>query len=81
MINDGAIRKTKALAEVADDLSIRQSQLALAWCLKNPNVSTAIIGATRVGQVEENVAAVEALEKLNDSVMKRIESILEDGEA
>jgi len=80
MINEGAIRKTKALAEVAGDLGIRQSQLALAWCLKNSNVSTAIIGATRAEQVEENVAAVEALEKLDESVMERIESILEDDE-
>ena len=52
------------------------AQLALAWCLKNPNVSTAIIGATRPEQVTENVAAVAQVEKLTADVMQRIEVIL-----
>lgn len=77
MVNEETLRKTKALGEIAGALGIKQSQLALAWCLKNPNVSTAIIGATRAAQIKENVGAVEAMEKLDDSVMEQIELILQ----
>jgi voltage-dependent potassium channel beta subunit len=67
-------RKLTALAE--KELGVPMAHLALAWCLKNPNVSTAIIGATKVKQVEENAKAVEAVGKLTDDVMNRIEEIL-----
>jgi aryl-alcohol dehydrogenase-like predicted oxidoreductase len=76
MVNEGAIAKVRAIGEIAADLGIKTSQLALAWCFKNPNVSTAIIGATKAAQVEENVAAVEAIDKLDEAVMQRIESVL-----
>ncbi|MFP4067275.1 MAG: potassium channel beta subunit family protein [Spirochaetaceae bacterium] len=64
------------LGAVAKDLGASMAQLALAWTIKNPNVSTAITGASRPAQVEENMKAVEVLEKLDESVMERIEEIL-----
>lgn len=76
LLKDETLDKVRKLTEVAGDLGITMAQLALAWCIRNPNVSTAIIGATKPRQVEENVAAVDALDKLDDAVMDRIEEIL-----
>ena len=64
--------KVRALATVADDLGCTVAQLAIAWCAKNPHVSTVITGASRVAQVEENMAALEVLPRLDDEVMARI---------
>ncbi len=64
--------KVKALAGIADELDCTLSQLALAWCAKNPNVSTVITGASRVEQVQENMGALDVLPKLTDDVMARI---------
>jgi voltage-dependent potassium channel beta subunit len=66
----------KKLAPIAADLGVSMAQMAIAWCLKNPNVSTVITGASRVGQVEENMKALDALEKLTPDVMARINEIL-----
>jgi aryl-alcohol dehydrogenase-like predicted oxidoreductase len=52
------------------------AQLALAWCLKNPNVSTVITGASRASQVVENMKALECAEKLSPAVLERIEVVL-----
>ena len=54
------------------------AQLALAWCLANPHVSTAITGASRVEQVTENLAAIEVAERLTPEVLERIEAILDN---
>ena len=70
------IEKVKRLMPVAADLGCSMAQLAIAWCLKNPNVSTVITGASRSEQVVENMKALEVAEKLNAEVMERIEGIL-----
>lgn len=70
------IEKVKKLALLAAGLGISMAQLALAWCLKNPQVSTVIMGASRVAQVHENLKALEAVEKLTPEVMAAIETIL-----
>ena len=67
----------KRLTGVADDLGITMPRLAIAWCLKNPHVSTVILGASRKQQLEENLKAIEDVKKLFDDVMQRIESLLE----
>ncbi|NID17073.1 potassium channel beta subunit family protein [Luteibacter yeojuensis] len=75
--NDGARLKTvQALAPIAADLDIPLSRLALAWCLKNPNVSTVILGASKVSQLEENLKALDAVPLLDDETMRRIASVL-----
>ena len=53
-------------------------QLALAWCLKNPNVSTVITGASRVEQVIENMKAIDVVPRLDESVQARIEEVLQN---
>ena len=54
------------------------AQLAIAWCLKNPNVSTVILGASNRAQLEENLGAMERVPLLTDEVMQRIETILQN---
>ncbi len=72
------IAKVRELMTVADLLGCSMPQLALAWCLKNPNVSTVITGASKPEQVSENMQALEVVEKLTDDVMQRIEEILDN---
>jgi voltage-dependent potassium channel beta subunit len=72
------IAKARLLAELAQELGMSAAQLAIAWCLKNPHVSTVILGATRVAQLEENLGALHHLSKLTPEVLERIESIAEN---
>jgi voltage-dependent potassium channel beta subunit len=72
------IEKTKKLSKVADDLGISMAKMALAWCLKNPNVSTVIMGASKVSQLEENLHSLDVIDQLTDDVMDKIEGILEN---
>jgi voltage-dependent potassium channel beta subunit len=66
----------KKLAPIAKDLGVSMAQMALAWCLKNPNVSTVITGASRVEQVKENMQALDVVDKLTPDVMARIDEVL-----
>jgi voltage-dependent potassium channel beta subunit len=70
------ISKVKELASIAADLGVSMTQMALAWCLKNPHVSTVITGASRVEQVRENMRASRVVEKLTPEVMTRIDEVL-----
>jgi aryl-alcohol dehydrogenase-like predicted oxidoreductase len=70
------LAKVKKLAKVADDLGTTLPQLGLAWCLKNPHVSTVITGASKPAQVTENMKASKLVDQLDDVVMQRIEQIL-----
>lgn len=72
------IEKVAQMLPIADELGCSMAQLALAWCLKNPNVSTVITGASRVEQVTENMGALDVVDKLTDDVMQRIEVILDN---
>jgi voltage-dependent potassium channel beta subunit len=69
------LKKVSALEPIAKDLDCTISQLSLAWCLKNPFVSSVITGATRVEQVQENMQASKITPKLTDDVMKMIDAI------
>jgi voltage-dependent potassium channel beta subunit len=77
LIEDRIARANK-IAELAGDLGCTPAQLGVAWCLKNPNVSTVILGASKVYQLEENLKAPEVGAKLTDVVMERSEEILEN---
>ncbi|MDQ3457923.1 MAG: aldo/keto reductase [Deinococcota bacterium] len=74
----GRLQKVRELAEVADELGCTVAQLALAWCLKNPDVSTVITGASRPEQVAQNMEALNVVAKLADEVMARLEEILDN---
>ncbi|MCG8348615.1 MAG: aldo/keto reductase family protein [Chloroflexales bacterium] len=73
-LNDANVRKVKQLKPIADELGIARSQLALAWILRKPGVSSVITGATRPAQVQENVKASEV--ELSAEVIARIDEIL-----
>jgi len=69
------LAKVAALEPIAQELGATMSQLALAWCLKNPFVSTVITGASRIEQVHENMKAGEIAEKITPEIMKQIDVI------
>jgi len=72
------IATTKNLETVAKELGITLSQLAIAWIIKNPNISSVITGASKSEQVLENVEAVKHADKLTPEVMEKIEKIVEN---
>ncbi len=72
------IAKVGELMNIADELGCTMAQLALAWTLKNPNVSTTITGASRAEQVVENMKALDYVEQLTPDVMEAIEDILDN---
>jgi voltage-dependent potassium channel beta subunit len=72
------IEKVKALETIARELQTSTTHLALAWCLKNPHVSTVITGASRVEQVHDNLHALELIPQLTDDVMATIEAVLDN---
>ena len=72
------IEKVKELTKLARELGCSMAQLALAWCLKNPDVSTVITGASRKEQVIENMKALGVAQQLTPDVMEGIETILDN---
>jgi voltage-dependent potassium channel beta subunit len=65
--------RVRALKAIADDLGCSLARLSLAWCTKNPHVSTVITGASRATQVRENMEALDVASRIDDDVMARIE--------
>jgi len=72
------IKKVRKLGDIAEKLDLSLPVFSLAWCLKNPNVSTVIMGASRLIQLKENLKAVEAQDLLTDSVMAKVEKVLKN---
>ena len=70
------IAKVKDLGKLARELGVSLAQFAIAWCARNPHVSTVITGASRVEQVRENMKALDALPLLTDEVLARVDEIL-----
>lgn len=70
------IARVRQLSTIAESLNTSTTRLALAWCLKNPHVSTVILGASRVEQVHDNLGALEVLPRMTDDVMAAIEDVL-----
>ncbi|MBL7764515.1 MAG: aldo/keto reductase [Chitinophagaceae bacterium] len=70
------IAKVKKLAVLAADMKISLAQLSIAWCLRNPNVSSVILGATKKEQLLDNLKSLEAVEKLTPAVLEKIEKIM-----
>ncbi|MEW6028407.1 MAG: potassium channel beta subunit family protein [Chloroflexota bacterium] len=75
-ITQERIAKVKKLGRIARELDCTLAQFAIAWCAKNPHVSTVITGASRVSQVEENMKALEVLPKLTEAVMAQADKIV-----
>ena len=67
---------TRKLEVLAQELNTTLTKLSLAWCLKNPNVSTVILGASTEQQLKENLSALGVISLLNEEIMQRIENIM-----
>jgi voltage-dependent potassium channel beta subunit len=75
---DGArVAKVRALQPLADELGVSLAQLAIAWCLLNPHVSTVMLGASRLEQLEQNLGALDVLPKLDAAIAQRIRRVVE----
>lgn len=72
------LEKVRHLTDIAAELDTNMARLALAWCLKNPDVSTVITGASRVSQVHDNMKALDVAEQLTDDVLAQIEEVLQN---
>lgn len=70
------LQSVRDLVPIAEELGTTMPRLAIAWCLKNPNVSTVITGASKMAQVEENMKALDLVPQLTDDVMEKIETVL-----
>lgn len=75
-VMDDKIKKVKKLSDLAARLGMTTAALSIAWCIRNPNVSTAILGATKKAQLLDNLKALKAMEQLTPEVMDKIEAIL-----
>lgn len=76
ILTEENVEKTERLKPIAADLGATLPQLAIAWCAKNPNVSTVILGASKPAQLRENLTSLEILPKLTPDVLERIESVV-----
>ena len=76
LVIEEKIKKVKKLSEFAVKMDVTTAALSIAWCIKNPNVSTAILGATKKQQLLDNLKALDVLEKLTPEVMEKIEAII-----
>jgi voltage-dependent potassium channel beta subunit len=74
LTNPKSVAKAATLAPIADRLGVTPSQLAIAWCAVNPNVSSVITGASTVEQVRENMGALDALEQLTPEVVEELQA-------
>lgn len=74
-MKDELMKKVRGLTALANELGISMAELSIAWCIKNPNVTTAILGATNKEQLLQNLRSPDALPKLTDEVMMRIDEI------
>ena len=72
---EGKLAAISRIAAIAKGVGTTLPCLAIAWCLKNPNVSTVILGASKVEQLSENLGALDAVEKLTPQVMRELDTI------
>jgi len=77
LLSNETLGKVREIGKIAKEFSVKLSQLALAWCLKNPRVSSVILGVSNSEQLKENLKAIEVKEKLTEDIMEKIKKILE----
>ena len=77
-LKDEDVAKAQALSVIAQDIGVSMAQLAIGWCLKNDDVSTVILGASKLDQLKENIKSQDVVEKLTEDVMNKIEDILDN---
>jgi voltage-dependent potassium channel beta subunit len=72
------LEKVRQLNKIAQELGTSMAKMAVAWCLKNPNVSTVILGASKVPHLEETLTSLDLLGKMTPEIMTRIEGVLDN---
>jgi voltage-dependent potassium channel beta subunit len=72
------IAQIRELQGIADGAGMSLTHLAIAWCLRNPRVSTVILGASRLSQLQDNLAAMDQVGKLTPEVMEAIEGVVQN---
>lgn len=72
------LAKVRKLTALANDIGTTMPKMAIAWTLKNENVSTAILGASKTSQLKETLTAIDDVDKLTDEVMEKIEAVLDN---
>lgn len=77
-LQEDKIKKVRQLGDLAKTLNVSLASLAIAWTIKNPNVTTAILGATKKEQLTENMKALDVVNILTPDVMEQIEKILQN---
>jgi voltage-dependent potassium channel beta subunit len=77
ILADDKINKVKQLTEVSKELNVSTAALAIAWCIKNPHVTTAILGATKKEQLMDNLKALDVVDKLTAEILEKIENIMQ----
>lgn len=75
-LSDEKINRVRNLGKLANELGTTLATLSIAWCIKNNNVTTAILGATKEAQLLENLKAIDVLPKLTEEVMTKIDEIM-----
>lgn len=70
-----ALDKTRQFKHIADEMGVNRAELAIAWCLRQPDLSSVITGATRVEQLEQNLKALDIKDKLTDDVLQALDNI------
>ena len=70
------LEKVRSIKQVADRLGVSMAAFCIAWCLKNPNVSTAILGASKPGQLDENLRSLDVLQLFTDDVLQEVDRIM-----
>lgn len=75
-LTEERLEKVRKLSKIANDLGTSMPKLAIAWCLTNPNVSTVILGGSKVHHLEENIDALELVPQLNEEILHSIEEVL-----
>ncbi len=77
-LTEDKLAKISLLNELSNDLGMSLPVMSIAWCLKNQNVSTVILGASKMSQLKENMKSIDALNKLDEKAIKQIEEILQN---
>jgi aryl-alcohol dehydrogenase-like predicted oxidoreductase len=77
-MQEDKLKKVKKLSDLAKKLNTTTAALSIAWCIKNPNVSTAILGATKKQQITENLKSLEVVQLLTPEVMEKIDGIMQN---
>ena len=76
-VSEDKLKKVKKLSDLADKIGVTTAALSIAWAIHNPNVSTAILGATKKQQLNANIKALEVLPLLTPEILEKIETIVQ----